>query len=44
MLGPEYAELINIFGLAMRLGLTTKDLKMLVSAYPTVGSDMGSMI
>ncbi len=44
MLGPEYAELVNIIGLGMRLGLTTKDLKMLVSAYPTVGSDLGSMI
>ncbi|OYV52431.1 MAG: pyridine nucleotide-disulfide oxidoreductase [Burkholderiales bacterium 21-58-4] len=43
MIGPEYAELINYFGFAMRLGLKTTDLKKMVSAYPTVGSDLGSM-
>lgn len=44
LLGPEYGEIINIFGLAIRLGLTTSDLKKMVSAYPTVGSDLGSML
>lgn len=44
LLGPQYAELINIFGLAIRLGLTTADLKKMVAAYPSVGSDLGSMI
>ncbi|MBU6469182.1 MAG: NAD(P)/FAD-dependent oxidoreductase [Gammaproteobacteria bacterium] len=43
LIGPEYAELINFFGLAIRLGLKTTDLKKMVSAYPTVGSDLGSM-
>ena len=44
LLGPEYAELINLLGLAMRLGLKTSDLKKMVSAYPSVGSDLGSML
>jgi len=44
MFGPEYAELVNFFGLAMRLGLKASDLKMMVSAYPSVGSDLGSLV
>ena len=44
LLGPEYAELINFFGLAIRLGLTTRDLKKMVSLYPSVGSDLGSLV
>jgi glutathione reductase (NADPH) len=44
MLGPEYGELINLCGLAMQLGLTTRQLKSMTAAYPTVGSDLGSML
>jgi glutathione reductase (NADPH) len=44
MFGPEYAELINFFGLAMRLGMTGRDLQAMVSAYPSVGSDVGSLL
>ena len=44
LLGPEYGEIINFFGLAIRLGLTTSDLKKMVSVYPSVGSDLGSML
>ena len=44
MLGPEYGELINICALAIRLGLTTRQLKSMTAAYPTVGSDLGSML
>lgn len=44
LLGHGYGELINFLGLAMRLGLTTRDLKKMVSAYPSVGSDLGSML
>ena len=44
MIGPDYGELINYFGLAMRLGLETRDLKQMVSAYPSVSSDLGSML
>tara|TARA_R110002020_G_scaffold193407_7_gene393700 strand:+ start:2002 stop:3360 length:1359 start_codon:yes stop_codon:yes gene_type:complete len=44
LLGPEYAEIINFFSLAIRLQLTASDLKKMVSAYPSVGSDLGSML
>ena len=44
LLGPEYAELVNTFGLAIKFGIKTTDLKRMVSAYPSVGSDLGSMI
>lgn len=44
LLGPEYAELINFFGLAIKLGLKASDLKAMTAAYPTVGSDLGSML
>src|SRR5690606_16527701 len=44
MLGPEYGELINICALAIKLGLTTRQLKSMNAAYPTVGSDLGSML
>lgn len=44
LLGPEYGELINILGLAIRLNLTTRQLKSMTAAYPTVGSDLGSML
>jgi glutathione reductase (NADPH) len=44
LFGPEYAELINIFGLAIKFGMKTAELKRMVSAYPSVGSDLGSMI
>lgn len=44
LFGPEYAELVNIFGLAIRFGLKTANLKRMVSAYPSVGSDLGSLI
>lgn len=44
MLGPEYAEIINIVGLAIKLGLTAKQLRSMTALYPTVGSDLGSML
>jgi len=44
LLGPEYGELINTFALAIKLGLTTRQLKSATAAYPTVGSDVGSML
>ncbi len=44
LLGPEYGELINFLGLAMKLELTTRQLKSMTAAYPTVGSDLGSML
>lgn len=44
LLGPEYGELVNTLGLAIKLGLTTRQLKSATAAYPTVGSDLGSML
>jgi glutathione reductase (NADPH) len=44
LLGPEYGELVNVFALAIKLGLTTRQLKSMPTAYPTVGSDLGSML
>ena len=44
LLGPEYGELINFLGLAMQLGLTTRQLRSMTAAYPTVGSDLGSIL
>jgi len=44
LFGPEYAELVNTFALAIKLGLTTRQLKSATAAYPTVGSDLGSML
>jgi glutathione reductase (NADPH) len=44
LLGPEYAEVVNILGLAMKLNITTRQLKSMTAAYPTVGSDLGSML
>ncbi|MEJ7801448.1 MAG: NAD(P)/FAD-dependent oxidoreductase [Ilumatobacter sp.] len=44
MLGPEYGELINFVGLAIKLGLTTRQLKSVTTSYPSVGSDLGSML
>ncbi len=44
LLGQGYGELVNFLGLAMRLGLTSRNLKNMVSAYPSVGSDLGSML
>ncbi|GGA10929.1 dihydrolipoyl dehydrogenase family protein [Neptunicoccus cionae] len=44
LFGPEYGELINFFGLAIKLGLTAKQLKSTTAAYPSVGSDLGSLL
>jgi glutathione reductase (NADPH) len=44
LLGPGYSELINTFGLAIKLGLTTRQLKSVTASYPTIGSDLGSML
>jgi glutathione reductase (NADPH) len=44
MLGPEYAELINFFALAVKLKLTAANLKKMTAAYPTVGSDLGALL
>jgi glutathione reductase (NADPH) len=44
LLGPDYGEIVNFLGLAMKLGLTTHQLKSMTTTYPSVGSDLGSML
>ncbi len=44
LIGPHVDEVINIFALAIRKGLTTEDLKTTMFAYPTGASDIGYMV
>jgi glutathione reductase (NADPH) len=44
LLGPHAEEIINIFGLAIRAGLSARSLKDMVFAYPTSASDIGYML
>ena len=44
LVGPHVDEVINIFGLAIRHGLTADDLKSTMFAYPTGASDIGYML
>ena len=39
-----YAELANTIALAMKNGLTTRQIKATTAAYPSTGSDLGSMV
>jgi glutathione reductase (NADPH) len=44
LVGPHVDEVINIFALAIRTGLTVDDLKATMFAYPTSASDIGYMM
>lgn len=44
LIGPHVDEVINIFALAIRKGLTAEDLKTTMFAYPTGASDIGHMV
>ncbi|MGH1525382.1 dihydrolipoyl dehydrogenase family protein [Leifsonia sp. L25] len=44
LFGPEYAELVNTIALAMKTGLSTRQVKSMTAAYPSVGSDLGSLL
>ena len=44
IVGPHADEVINIFGLAIRHGLTARDLKSTIFGYPTGASDTGYML
>jgi len=41
---PDAAEVINLFGFAMRSGLTTAAIRHAIFAYPTAASDIESML
>lgn len=44
MFGPEYAEVVNTIAPAMKTGLTTRQVKSMTAAYPSVGSDLGYLL
>lgn len=44
LFGAEYAELANTISMAMKHGLTTRQIKSTTAAYPSIGSDLGSML
>jgi glutathione reductase (NADPH) len=44
LLGVHAEEIVNIFAIAVRKGLSARDLKDVLYAYPTSGSDIGYMI
>jgi glutathione reductase (NADPH) len=44
LVGPHVDEVINVFALAIRNGLTAEDLKATMFAYPTGASDIGYML
>ncbi|MCA1779721.1 MAG: NAD(P)/FAD-dependent oxidoreductase [Xanthomonadaceae bacterium] len=44
LIGPEAAEVINLFGFAMRSGLTADAIRHATFAYPTAASDIESML
>ena len=44
LVGPHSDEVINLFGLAMRHGLTADDLKGMIFGYPTGASAIGYML
>ena len=44
LLGLHAEEVINLFALAIRMGLRASDLRSMVYAYPTSASDVSSMV
>jgi glutathione reductase (NADPH) len=44
LLGPHADEVVNLFALAIRFGLTTENLRAAIFAYPTSASDVSYML
>ena len=44
LLGPHADEVINLFAMAMRTGVTSRDIKDMQFSYPTVASDIPYMV
>ena len=44
IIGPNAEEAINLFGLAIRLGITARDLRGFVAAYPSQGANLAYML
>lgn len=44
IVGPNAADIVNIFGFAMRTGLKASDLASATFAYPSAASDLEYML
>ena len=44
LISNEADELINHFAMAIRFGISTKELKQMIFAYPTATSDIAHML
>ena len=44
LLGPGYAELVNVFGMAIRTRMKATAFEEVINVYPTVTSDLSSML
>jgi glutathione reductase (NADPH) len=44
ILGSQAGEVINLFAVAIRSGMRATDLKHMLFAYPTSGSNMARML
>jgi glutathione reductase (NADPH) len=44
IIGASSEEVINVFALAVRFGITTAELKKMIFAYPTAASDIAYMV
>ncbi|WP_371125896.1 hypothetical protein [Bosea sp. (in: a-proteobacteria)] len=44
LVGPHADEVINLFALAIRQGITAEAIKSTMFAYPTGASDIGYML
>lgn len=44
IIGPHAEEMINLFAMAIRGNLKVSDIRNLVYSYPSMGSDIGSMV
>lgn len=44
LFGAEYAELANTISMAMKNGLTARQIKSTTATYPSIGSDLSSML
>lgn len=44
LIGPHSEETINLFAMAIKAEMTVKDLKTMVFSYPTMASDLTSML
>jgi glutathione reductase (NADPH) len=44
IIGPHAEEMINLFAMAIRAKLKVADIRNMVYSYPSMGSDIGSMV